>query len=250
MSGWERDAVVAGVPWEGDPVVQAAAGKGAGGPRKPLIEIAKGLPVPEVFRAPLNPNSAGKYPLGRRFTVGDEGVGVLTSPIGVRPREYTVQVTKVDEERDRVEWDSMGLVGKFVTDLMGNASEADGIAYDPPRQFLPAELYVGNRWRAAYRETQVEARQGLAIGDTRVVTYEFSIVARERIAVASGEFDAFRIEGYGRVRNLILEERIWVLPYFNFQVRWDRLRYGPPGSSFHWSNSRENVSARQYAVGS
>lgn len=248
MSGWEKDVVVAGAPWERDRVLQAAAGKER--PARPLIEIAKGLPVPELFRAPPNPNSAGKYPLGRRFSVGDEGVGVMSSPIGTRQREYTVRVTKVDEARDRVEWDSGGFLGAFASDLMGNATETDGVAFDPPRQFIPAELYVGNRWRAAYRETQMEARQGLPLGDTRVVTYQFSIVARERITVASGEFDAFRIEGYGRVRNLVLEEKIWVLPYFNFQLRWDRLRYGPPGSTFHWSHRRENVSARQYAIGS
>jgi hypothetical protein len=229
---------------------QSAAGQKAGRPARPLIEIAKGLPVPELFRSPPNPNSAGKYPLGRRFTVGDEGVGVMSSPIGAKPREYTVRVTKVDEDRDRVEWNSVGFVGAFVTDLMGNATETNGIAFDPPRQFVPAELYVGNHWRAAYRETQVEARQGLPLGDTRVVTYQFSIVARERIAVASGEFDAFRIEGYGRVGDLILEERIWVLPYFNFQLRWDRRRYGPPGRTLLWSHTRESVSARQYSIAS
>jgi hypothetical protein len=250
VSGWEKDTIVARAPWEGDPLVQADAAKGSGRPAKPLIEIAKGLPVPELFRAPANPNSAGKYPLGRRFTVGDEGVGVMSSPIGARQREYTVRVTKVDEERDRVEWISVGFVGAFVSDLMGNATESDGIAFDPPRQFIPAELYVGNRWRAAYRETQVEARQGVPLGDNRIVTYDFAIVARERIVVASGEFDAFRIEGYGRVRDLTLEEKIWVLPFFNFQLRWDRRRYGPPGTTFHWSHRRENVSAIQYAIGS
>lgn len=250
MSGWEKDRLVASAPWEGDTLLQAAGGTEALKTERPLIEIAKGLPVPEVFRGPPNPHAAGKYPLGRRFTVGDEGVGVLSSPIGSRPREYTVRVTKVDEERDRVEWASGGVMGAFVSDLMGNASEAGGVAFDPPRQFLPAELYVGNRWRAAYRETQVEAREGLLLNDTRLVTYQFSIVGRERITVPSGEFDAFRIEGHGRVGNFILEERIWVLPYFNFQVRWDRLRYGPPFNSLRWSNSRENVSARQYAMGS
>ncbi len=249
MSDREKDAVLARAPWEADVLVKAAAAPPAGRPAVPLIEIAKGLPVPELFRAPANPNSAGKYPLGRRFTVGDEGVGLISSPIGSRSREYKVRVTKVEEDRDRVEWTWNDGQSVFATDLMGNASESGGIVFDPPRQFLPAELYVGNRWRAAYRGTQVEARAGYPVGYVRHITYEFAVVARERIEVASGEFDAFRIEGYGRTGSLLLEERIWVLPWFNFQLRWDRT-VSPTIGPATWSERRENVSARQHAIGS
>jgi hypothetical protein len=249
VTGWEKDAVVARAPWESDALVTAAVAPPGGQPTRPLIVVAKGLPVPEPFRAPANPNSAGKYPLGRRFTVGDEGVGLLSSPIGSSAKEYTVRVTKVVEERDRVEWTWNDGQSVFATDLMGNASEAAGTVYDPPRQFLPAELYVGNRWRAAYRGTQMEARAGMPVGGIRHVTYEFAIVARERITVPSGEFDAFRIEGHGRTGDQLLEEKIWVLPYFNFQLRWDRTVSPMIGPAI-WSERRENVSARQFAIGS
>ncbi len=248
MSGWEKDAVVARAPWESDTLVTATVAPQAGRPARPLIEIAKGLPVPELFRAPPNPNSGGKYPLGRRFTVGDSGVGLLSSPIGTRAREYTVRVTKVEEDRDRVEWNWNDGQSVFATDLMGNSSESGGTVFDPPRQFIPSELFVGNRWRAAYRGTQVEARAGYPLGDVRYVTYDFAVVARERIAVPSGEFDAFRIEGLGRSGGLVLVERIWVLPYFNFQLRWDR-SVSPSIGPAIWSERRENVSASQYAIG-
>ena len=127
MSGWENDAIVDAARWETDPVVKLASASTADakGSRQgePLIVLGPGLPVPEIFRAPPNPNSKGHYPLGRRFTPGDEYVSVIT-PLYSFEKTFRsrVKVTKVEEDKDRAE----GNDGKFVWDLMGNVHRASG----------------------------------------------------------------------------------------------------------------------------
>lgn len=82
--------------WKDDPVV----GKG-----RPAIDIRPGGGVPKLLAASANPYSAGLYPLGRIFTVGDHATlretNVLT---GVEKRIYSPRVSPVSISRpDRVE---------------------------------------------------------------------------------------------------------------------------------------------------
>ena len=235
--------------WASDPVVAPALPERAPGtPREPSIVLGEGRSVPELFRASANPNSAGLYPIGRRYTVGDEATLVLSELRGpANPRRYTLRVTRVDEANDRVEVND----GETVWDLMGNGVKVAGAVFDPPRQFVPAELYVGRRWRAAFRGNQVVADRLFAAGSDRSVTYEFSIVARERVTTPAGEFDAFRAEGHGASGIHTLEDRIWYVPYLNFPVRWDRWSHHYVGGhpTFRWANRRDLVSVRQVAVG-
>lgn len=235
--------------WASDPVVATAAQKGApDASREPSIVLGDGRPMPTLFRGSVNPNSGGLYPLGRRYTVGDEATLELSELRGpASPRRYTVRVTRVDEANDRVELND----GETVWDLMGNGVKVAGAVFDPPRQFVPAELYVGRRWRAAYRGTQVVEDKLFKAGSERSVTVDFSIVARERVATRAGEFDAFRAQGHGTSGIHTLEEQIWYVPYLNFPVRWDRWSHYFVGGhpTYRWSNRRELVSARQFAVG-
>jgi hypothetical protein len=246
VSDWRRDPVADPKrPWASDPVIGQEAQKASA---SPLIVLGPDLPVPDLFRAPPNPNSAGLYPIGRRFTVGDEATLTL-SPLGslfASAQPYTVRVTAVDEARERVEVNG----GEVVWDLAGNHVKVGGVTFDPPRQVFPSELFVGKRWRAAYRRTQLVADGRLEAGSVGYVEVELDIVGRERLAIAAGEFVAFRVEGRGRSGRLSLEETIWLVPYLNFPLRWDRSAYWESflRRDYLYAERRELVSARQFAI--
>jgi hypothetical protein len=232
-------------PWATDPVIGPEARKA---PAAPLLVLGPGLPVPELFRAPPNPHSAGLYPIGRRFTVGDEATLTLTPlrDLLATAQPYTVRVTAVDEARERVEVNG----GDVVWDLTGNHVKVGGVIFDPPRQVFPSELYVGKRWRAVYRRTQLVAEGRLEAGSVGYVEVELGIVGRERLAIAAGEFEAFRVEGRGRSGRLSLEEALWLVPYLNFPLRWDRSAFWESflRRDYLYAERRELVSARQFAI--
>jgi hypothetical protein len=174
---------------------------------------AKAMAAPAPQTAPsANPYSAGTHPLGRKYTVGDEGSFLETDYLtGVEVRRYTDRVTRVDEDADRVELND----GANVTDTMGNTLKKGQIEFDAPLQFLPAELQIGKKWTASFKRTDR--------GQVTYAYYELHIVSRERVKVPAGEFDAFRIEGRGWNRSLgtQLEVNLWVVPGLNFHVKWE-----------------------------
>jgi chemotaxis protein histidine kinase CheA len=82
-----------------------------------LIEIEAGRPVPQLIPPSDNPYSAGRFPLGRVFTVGDTVVARQTDILtGIEEKTRLLQVTRVDYEQDRVEYND----GMLIVDLMGN----------------------------------------------------------------------------------------------------------------------------------
>src|SRR5258706_10532133 len=116
--------------------------------------------------------------------------------------------------------------GKYVTDLMGNLLKRDMERFAVPVQVAPAERQVGKRWGERF----YTARGGGQFDDEMTA----AIVARERIAVPAGEFDAFRIEAeiHGRVNDAMLRSRrgpgsrlrsaeltLWEVPGLNFPVK-------------------------------
>jgi hypothetical protein len=133
------------------------------------------------------------------------------------------RVTAVDIEGDRVEMNE----GQFVTDLMGNLVKRRIEEFAVPVQVAPAELQVGKRWSARFRTKRRAAQQ---FEDEMTA----AIVARERVVVPAGEFDAFRIEAEIRGRTLDAAMRsrrspgsrartvqltLWEVPGLNFQVK-------------------------------
>ncbi|MDP2134269.1 MAG: caspase family protein, partial [Sulfuritalea sp.] len=187
------------------PAAQAATSAG----RQP-IEIREGLPVPQLMAPSANPYSAGRYPLNRIFTVGDEATIRISDILtGLVERTDTARVTKVDYEADRVEYNH----GFTITDLMGNAIKLGPVEYDTPVQFFPAEFQIGKKWTAAFRLTQK--------GNTSSAYYDIEIVKRETITVPAGTFDTFRIEGNGwnNTMGSKLGYKAWVVPGLNFSVK-------------------------------
>jgi hypothetical protein len=212
-------------------VVVAAAPSGA-----PLYDLKPGAPVPD-FYGPTNPNSAGTYPLGRKFTPGDEVVWRVVDPISrVQQRMETFRVRKVDLEADRVEFEDGGL-----TDLMSNPIRFRGTDFEPAWLLFPAELQVGKQWSSRYRRS----RQG-DVSDWEVA---FRITRRERVAVPAGPFEAFRIEGRGfsTTRRFEFEWLMWVVPGLNFVVKRDL--FSRAGGQLTFAEGIELVSLKQHARG-
>ncbi len=211
-----------------------AAPSGTGGAVRAQLEIRPGGPAPVLMRPSQNPNSAGTYPLGHRFTVGDEVVYAISPLVGgdrLPPLHW--RVTRVDEAADIVEIND----GAFVLDTMGGLYKWEDRLYDPRFQMEPAELAIGKTWSSRYRLT----RGGFSIGGS----YDHKIVARGMVRVPAGEFDAFAIEatGFGD-DGRTLSSRAWVVPGFNFPLRMEFMVRLPRATSAT-GELREMVSCRQ-----
>jgi hypothetical protein len=211
--GWQDDPIVEKAPaWEADAMVASLN-------RKPIV-LAANVRPPKALRASDNPNSAGYFPIGRIFTVGDRARFRVSDALsGVATKEFTHRVTRIDADNDRVEIND----GAVIFDLMGNIRKSSTSTFAVVPQFAPAELYVGKRWRALY-QTEGSTNE-------RRASYEFQIIRRERVALPAGEFFAFLADGFGRIeyRNqndsvpMTVEERYWYLPGINFHVRFERI---------------------------
>jgi hypothetical protein len=231
---WENDPLVLPQPkWESDPIIEAAPITSP--VTGPAIQLGPGLPIPQVLQPSANPNSAGLYPIGFKFSVGDSATyRTLDLLTGNEQRTFSWRVTKVDEDADRVEVNN----GANVTDMLGNYVKLGNRIYDVPRQIFPAEVYVGKKWNTAYR--------GTVNGATYTVKYAFHILRREVITIPAGSFSAFRAEGegFGRPYNNILLLRQWIVPGLNFPIRREFLeRYN---HGFFYRTDRDDlVSLRQ-----
>lgn len=225
-----------------------ALGARAGIASQPAISLGPGLPVPELFRASDNPNSAGIYPLGRRYSVGDEATFVVTALRGPEnPRNYSLKVTSVNDELDHVMLND----GEQWWDLMGNVTKAWGEKYDAPRVFTPSELHVGKHWRAV-ANGELAGSSTTRVSVTTQVRYGVQVVARERIRLPAGEFDAFRIEARGFRAGTPLEDNLWIVPYLNFPLRWERIKYLDTQDGrrvYSYAERHELIAATQLAIG-
>lgn len=187
-----------------------------------LAEGEAAVPQAALTAVTSNPYSAGRFPLGRKFTVGDRVVmreSDLLTGVGEGKKRFVV--TRVDEENDRVELNQ----GKLVFDLMGNTLDSPLASSSVPQQFFPAELQVGKRWTILYSLT---FKTGPLTGKTNQVELDARIRARETVRVPAGEFLAFRIEADGWSSGergaTRIEFKLWVVPGINFPIRSERIK--------------------------
>ncbi|NJD35724.1 MAG: caspase family protein [Betaproteobacteria bacterium] len=205
----------------------------------PMIDIRAGLAVPTLIALSANPYSAGRYPLGRIFTVGDEATIRQTDILtGVEEKTYRTRVTRVDYEQDRVEFNN----GHTITDLMGNFIKNGPVEFDTPVQFIPAEFQIGKKWTAAFLRTKNDK--------TSNAYYDMQIVKRETINVPAGSFDTFLIEGKGwnMTTSSRLEARSWLVPGLNFSIRRELVVRNKRGK-FVQTERYELVALRHPAIG-
>jgi uncharacterized caspase-like protein len=157
----------------------------------------------EVVAAPQNPYSQGSATLKSEWKVGDTYTyNFMDLYSKVVSRTGSARVTEVNDTR--VIYNN----GQAMTDLLGNpVLQADGRRYTPS-QIVPTEFRVGKRWSTRFDVTHPKFGE---------FTNRFSmrIVARERITVPAGTFDAYRIEAEGSTSGaaaLRFEVTTWMAP--------------------------------------
>ena len=238
--GWKEDSLVQGRrKWESDPLVSPASPTSIATAGSPMLDIQTGGAVPKLIAPSANPFSAGRYALGRIFTVGDKAsfrqTDILT---GIEERTYSRRVTRVDYDADRVEFNN----GNTITDLMGNSLKSGPVEYDSPVQFIPAEFQIGKKWTAAFRRSRNDKASN--------AYYDMQIVRRETISVPAGSFDTFLIEGNGwnTTTNQKLEARLWLVPGVNFAIRRELVVRNQRGA-YRQTERHELVALRQQVAG-
>jgi hypothetical protein len=236
--GWQDDPIVTDRPkWESDPIISSAPSESATTLAAPMIDIKAGSAMPMLIAPSANPYSAGRYPLGRLYTVGDAATyrrsDILT---GLEESIGSMRVTRVDYDEDLVEYNNGGMI----TDLMGNLLKEGPIRFNVPRQWVPTEFQLGKKWTAIYRRTEK--------GRTLDASIDMRIVKRETISVPAGTFDAFLIEGAGLdYSGTSAEVKQWLTPGINFVIRLAQInRYRSGG--YHLSRRWELRSLRQQTV--
>lgn len=235
--GWREDSLVTGRrKWESDPIVSPSPPVSPASTGSPMLDIQAGVAVPILIAPSANPFSAGRYPLGRIFTVGDRATVRQTDILtGIEERTYHPRVTQVNHDEDRVIFNN----GQTITDLMGNSLKSGPVEFDSPVQFIPAEFQIGKKWTAAFRRTQNDKATN--------AYYDMQIVKREAIVVPAGSFDTFLIEGNGwnTTINSRLEVRLWLVPGVNFAIRREFVVRNQRGA-FRQTERHELVALRQH----
>jgi hypothetical protein len=225
----------------------ALAASASAGTDATTIEVANAGTLASLNRPSANPFSAGRYPLGRHFTLDDEAVFLVSDLLtGLPTRRYHVRVTKVDPGADRVE----GNNGRWVWDSMGNVIVSPhGGVNDVPAQLAPAEIQIGKKWTAAWHADHAEHGK-------QFITLDLKIVAREPVTAADQTFNAFRIEGSGWIevdkglghRSLIAERKFWIVPGINFPIRIELVNRPTDHGKGNRRERQELVMLRQHAI--
>ena len=223
-------------------MVTASSAPMAGGEpaQAPALVIKADHGMTLQVQASANPNSAGRFPLGRKFSLGDEAeyrhADLLTGVVESTSRR---KVTRVDEDNDRVELNG----GGWILDLMGNVIRHPRFGtMDVPQQSNPAELQIGYKWTAAWKQMHPEF-------GPQVVELALHISHFEPIEVPAGRFRAFRIESRGWVMNqgVEIQDKHWVVPGFNFPVKSEHIRRRQ--GRLVRTERVELISATQHALG-
>lgn len=168
-------------------------------------------------QAPLSPSASlaatpyfhGLNPHRRDYRVGDAYEFRVVDQFSKASKPLTMRVTAVDEGADRVEFND----GEASSDLMGNTTANARGALSTPRQFYPAELVVGKRWRTMFKQARPS-------GMTYTFSYDVKVAAKETVQVPAGSFEAYRIEarGFNVGLGAVVNRTIWVTPGVNADI--------------------------------
>jgi hypothetical protein len=149
------------------------------------------------------PFSAGYVEHDRKYQVGDVHQFRVVDALTKIEKPFQLQVTAVDVADDRVDFNG----GEYQSDLMGNITTNARGTLSSPRQFYPAELFVGKKWQTMFKQVRPS-------GITYTFKYDVKVVGREKITVPAGTFDAFKIEarGFNMQLGATLTRNIWIAP--------------------------------------
>lgn len=223
--------VAAVTPRPAAPVAPAAHAEPA--PAAPVAPAQPGIAPATVFAT--TPYFKGYQEHRRSYHPGDQFTYRVVDGFTKASRPLSMQVTAVDIDADRVEYNN----GEYVSDTMGNTVANPRGGFSTPRQFYPAELFVGKKWRTMFKQS----RPG---GLVYTFHYDMKVVGRETVVVPAGTFDTFKIEarGFNMQLNARLERNIWVAPGVSGDIAHEilvRLRNG----SIEQNDRQELVSFRQ-----
>ncbi len=139
----------------------------------------------------------------RQYRPGDVFAFQVIDGFTKAAKPLVLRVTSVDVEADRVEFNQ----GEYLSDTMGNIITNLRGSMSTPRQFYPAELFVGKKWRTEFKQVRPN-------GVTFTFRYTLKVVGRESITVPAGTFNAFKIEarGFNVQLRAALSRNIWVAP--------------------------------------
>jgi uncharacterized caspase-like protein len=209
-----------------------AARQQAAAERERVAQAA--VPQPVTVFAPT-PYFKGYQEHNRSYQQGDQFDYRVIDVYTNASRPLSLRVTALDLERDRVEYNN----GEYVSDAMGNTVANRLGGFSTPRQFYPAELFVGKKWHTMFKQSRPS-------GIVYTFRYDLKVVARETITVPAGTFDTFKIEarGYNMQLGARVERNIWVAPGVSGDIAHEilvRLRNG----SIEQNDRQELVSFRQ-----
>lgn len=171
--------------------------------------LAAAPPLPPAAPLAQTPYFHGLNPHQRDYRVGDVMEFKVIDRFNDTSKPLTLRVTAVDEAADRVEYND----GETSSDLMGNSTGTTRGALSTPRQFYPAELIVGKRWRTQFKQARPS-------GMTYTFSYDVKVAAKETITVPAGRFETYRIEarGYNVGLGAQVNRTIWVTPGVNADI--------------------------------
>jgi hypothetical protein len=186
--------------------------------RQTLLETTQSIRASETL--PSTPFFKGSNEHVRHFSVGDQATIEVIDELTKIAKRKVMKVTGADTQSDRITYND----GEYVSDLMGNTTVNQLGSFSTPRQFYPAELFVGNKWHTRFKQSRPN-------GLTYTFQYDLKVVGKEKITVPAGTFEAYKIEarGFNLELNASLERNIWVTPGINSDIAHEtrvRLRNG------------------------
>lgn len=172
-----------------------------------LASTAKMLPAITVL--PPTPYSKGYAEHQRSYQVGDSYQHQVIDLQTRISKPLTMKVTQIDLNAERVVYND----GEFVSDLMGNTTTNQRGVFSTPRQFYPADLYVGKKWTTRFKQSRPN-------NVSYTFEYKLKVVARETVTVPAGTYETFKIEarGFNLELGAYLERNIWVSPGINADI--------------------------------
>ncbi|VWX63638.1 conserved exported hypothetical protein [Burkholderiales bacterium 8X] len=185
----------------------------------PVVPAAE---APQELSIAATPVFQGSYEFSRRYRVGDVFRYRVINRFNDTTTPLEMRVTAVDSAKDEVVYNG----GEFQSDTMGNVTRNQRGALNSPRQFYPAELFVGKKWTTMFRQS----REGNTYNTFR---YQLKVVGKETVTVPAGRFEAYKIEarGFNLQRRAAIERDIWVAPGVDADIVHEtRVRLGGTAS--------------------
>ena len=204
--------------------------------RAEQLKLAQATPAtPPAQVLATTPYFKGFQEHQRSFQKGDVFNFQVIDGFSKAAKPLVMQVTDVNVDADRVEYNG----GEYASDTMGNTLTNPRGGFSTPRQFYPAELFVGKKWISVFKQT----RPG---GISYTFNYTLKVVGREKVTVPAGTFDTFKIEarGFNMQLSARLVRNIWVAPGISGDIAQEtvvRLRNG----SIEQNDRQELVSFQQ-----